>query len=78
MKIMPIETLAHDIAGGIAETFGMNAKQRQWMYGFIKAQMVNAPKRESIADKAKREGWAKTPHASAEEENYNQSKGDHS
>ncbi len=34
-----IETLEHDIAGGIAETLGLSDKQRDWIHGFVIAQL---------------------------------------
>lgn len=45
---MPHETLEHDIAGGIAEVFGMSDKQRDWMLGFVKTQLKRAKSYEQV------------------------------
>ncbi len=34
-----IETLEHDIAGGVAETLGLSDNKRQWIYEFVKEQI---------------------------------------
>jgi len=39
---MSIETLEHDIAGGIAEAFGLSDDKRQWIYEFVRENIKRA------------------------------------
>lgn len=45
-----IETLEHDIAGGIAEVLGLSDRKRQRIYEYIKNQLLRAVDLEECAE----------------------------
>jgi len=49
---MSIETLEHDIAGGIAEAFGLSDDKRQWIYEFVRENIKRAKTAEQPVDSA--------------------------